>query len=129
MDKAGRVRVVIGAAPEMGNWIARTLEEGEGFEVVASTDSGLECLTETARMEPELVILSAELRQLDVVETVRQIKKMHQAPRCLVLSQWVGDLSQQAALAGAECCLGIPCTKGAFLRRIGSVMRDYALNQ
>lgn len=129
MDKTNRVRVAIGAPPELREWITRTLEEGETFEVVSSTDSGLECLTETARLEPELVILSAELRQLDVVETVWQLKKMHQAPKCLVLSQWVGELPQQAALAGAECCLGIPCTKGAFLQRVGSVMGNCALTQ
>lgn len=120
---------MVAAIPELQEWIVGALEGNEAFQVIFDTDNGLECLAAVERLQPELVILGAELRQFNVVKTVRQIKKMHQAPKCLVLSQWMRHLPRQLALAGADCCLGIPCTKGAFLRHVGSVMRSYALTK
>lgn len=124
-----KTRIVVAAAPALQEWIIGVLGADGRFEVLFCTDNGLECLAAAERLRPELVVLGTELWQFTVIKTMRQLKKMHQAPKCLVLSQWVRYLPQQLALAGADGCLGIPCTRGAFLRQIGSVMGNYALTK
>ncbi len=113
-----KVGVVVGAISFLQEWILEALEESKYITVLSSSDNGLECLSAVARLQPDLVILGPGLRELDVVRTIRQIKREDQAPKCLVLGQFVLHLPEQAVLAGADCCIIVPCTKRELLRHI-----------
>lgn len=100
----------------MGEWLSETLEESGRFEVIFSTEDGVECLSAFSLIRADLVVLSTNLRKMDGIEVARRLKKEHQAPKCLMLSSYGPFLTAYATLAGVDSCLGIPCTKRALLR-------------
>lgn len=117
MGEQSQVRVALVLPSDLREWLAVVLEPLDRFEVVFSTDDGLECLAALPRFHPEIVVLGMALSGIDGIETVKRIKNEHPTPRCLVLNQYVA-LSDRVALAGAEYCLTLPCTGKAVLRTL-----------
>ena len=52
---------------------ARTVLEADGFEVVGETATGLEAVSEAARLRPQIVLLDIGLPDVDGVEVARRI--------------------------------------------------------
>jgi two-component system, NarL family, nitrate/nitrite response regulator NarL len=52
---------------------ARTVLEMDGFEVVGETATGLEAVSEAARLRPEIVLLDIGLPDIDGVEVAHRI--------------------------------------------------------
>lgn len=117
MGGLSQVRVAIVLPSDLREWLALVLETSDRFSVVFSTDDSLECIAALPSLQPEIVILGMALRGIDGIEAVKRIKKEYPTPRCLVLNQYV-SLSDRVALAGADCCLTIPCTGKAVLRTL-----------
>ncbi len=112
-----KVRMIIAADVATREWIAEAAEEIGCFDIVCATDDGVECLKAVGRLWPEVIILGVELRRMDGIEVVRRIKSKYQAPKCLVLNQYM-TLNEYLAQAGADSCLSVPCTRGALQRHL-----------
>lgn len=117
MEDQSQIRVALVLPSDLRKWLTLVLERWHRFEVVFSTDNGLECLAALPQIQPEIVVLGMALRGVDGIETVKRIKREHPTLRCLVLNEYVA-LSDRVALAGADCCLTIPCTRTAVLRAL-----------
>lgn len=102
--------------PAVREWLHGLLIEAGRFEVVGTTDNGRVCVSMAARHGAELVILGLDLYEMDGLEVLRQLKKLSSPPKCLVLSQYLAVLTEEAPRAGADHCLVLPCKGGAVLR-------------
>ncbi len=107
MGELRETRVGIAACEPLLEWLTEVLKETAQFEVVFSTDNGLECLSAAERLKPELMILGMELREMCGVDALYEIKRKHQAPKCLMLNQYVAFFSGRLALAGGRRLLAI----------------------
>ncbi len=126
MGELRETRVGIAASEPLLEWLTEVLKETAQFEVVFSTDNGLECLSAAERLKPELMILGMELREMCGVDTLYEIKRKHQATKCLMLNQYVAFFAGRLALAGADDCLLLPCTKAALLNCAEGLVLDPA---
>jgi len=52
---------------------ARTVLEADGFEVVGETATGLEAVSEAARLQPQIVLLDIGLPDIDGIEVAQRI--------------------------------------------------------
>ena len=52
---------------------ARTVLEADGFEVVGETATGLEAVSEAARLQPQIVLLDIGLPDIDGVEVAHRM--------------------------------------------------------
>lgn len=113
----GKTKVIVAMSdPAMREWLHGLLIEARRFEVVGTTDNGRACVTMAAQHKADLAILGLDLYEMDGLEALRQLKKLPSPPKCLILSQYLGVLAEEAPRAGADHCLVLPCKGGAVLR-------------
>src|SRR5579875_1733136 len=67
-----RLGTIIGAAP--------------GFEVVGSAGNGQACLTQLARLEPDVITLDVEMPEMDGLSTLRHIMRERPTPVLMISS-------------------------------------------
>jgi DNA-binding NarL/FixJ family response regulator len=65
---------------------ARLLLEAEGFDVVGSTDSGEEAVTEAERLTPDLVLLDVQLPGIDGFATAEKLAQLDHPPQVVLIS-------------------------------------------
>ena len=72
---------------------ARTVLEMDGFEVVGETATGLEAVSEAARLRPQIVLLDIGLPDIDGVEVAHRITAAAggNAPAIVLISSRDGD--------------------------------------
>ncbi|MBC8094585.1 MAG: response regulator transcription factor [Akkermansiaceae bacterium] len=78
------------------------LQASQEILVVGEAENGVEAVTETRRLQPEVVLLDLAMPMASGVEATRLILKSAPATRVLILSSYSDDLHvQQAIAAGA----------------------------
>ncbi len=83
--------------------LRRILEEQPEWQVVAETGNGLEAVTLTAELLPDVVILDIGMPRLNGLEAARQIAKKAPAVRVLMLSMHADEVHiTKAVEAGAS---------------------------
>lgn len=113
----GKTKVIIAMSdPTIREWLHGLLIEARRFEVVGTTDNGHVCVAMAAQHGVALVILGLDLYEMDGLETLRQLKQISSPSKCLVLSQYLTVLTEEAPRAGADQCLVLPCKGQAVLR-------------
>ena len=72
---------------------ARTVLETDGFEVVGETATGLEAVSEAARLRPQIVLLDIGLPDIDGVEVAHRITAAAgaEAPAVVLISSRDGE--------------------------------------
>lgn len=113
----GKTKVIIAMSDQMiREWLHGLLIESGRFEVVGTTNNGRIWISKAARHTPELVILGLDLYEKDGLETLRLLKQLSNPPKCLVLSQYLAVLAEEAPRAGADHCVALPCKGSVVLR-------------
>jgi DNA-binding NarL/FixJ family response regulator len=65
---------------------ARMLLEAEGYEVVGEAPDGTTAITETCRLQPDLVLLDINLPDLDGFQVAERITSRDRAPAVVLTS-------------------------------------------
>lgn len=74
----------------------------EGYQVVGETDNGLDALTLTRQLKPDLVILDIGIPRLDGLEVVMRLNRLDDIPKVLILtSQPPETFASRCMQAGA----------------------------
>lgn len=73
------------------------------LEVVGEAANGLEAISQTKALRPDVVVMDLEMPVLDGLEATRQIKSYQPAPRVVILSVYAGPRERERAReAGAD---------------------------
>lgn len=111
---------VAGEEPLFSNALCHALSRQPGFRVVGETSDGLDAVSETARVHPDVVVLDSNLPRCSAVEVTRMLRERRDACRIVVLtSSEDGDVLARAVEAGANGYL----TKGAALAELVQTAR------
>jgi DNA-binding NarL/FixJ family response regulator len=83
---------------------ARSVLEGEGFEVVGEAADGAEALAKAAELRPDVVLLDIQLPDLDGFEVTRRLRANGSPPSVVLTSSRdeddYGELIQQCGARG-----------------------------
>lgn len=127
MDECQSIRVAIAEAnPVLRQQLERLLDRHGFIDTVLATGSGRECVIAAPKLEADMVILGLDLYEMDGLEVIRQLKRSSSPPKCLVVSQYVWLMASCACSVGADYCMAIPFTEGAFLKRVDALTADLA---
>ncbi len=70
-----------------------------GWDVVGEAADGVEALDLTQELKPDLVTLDIIMPEMDGIECYRELRKLAQPPRCLLISVLAAELRVVAAYA------------------------------
>ncbi len=118
MDKGKRLRSLVGAA-----MLASLLIPKSGFRVVGLASDGLEAVDKARELLPDVVIMDAQMPNMDGVEATRQIKQNLPGVSVLLFSVFT-DYIEAGIAAGADGYLMKDCELGDLLtelKRIASM--------
>lgn len=91
-----------------------------GYSVLVCRD-GDHCLTVLARYEPRVILLDAEMPEIDGFETLKEMRSRfprHRAKICFLTGRRGMDDVQTARELGADGYLAKPFTRGNLVRRL-----------
>ena len=97
-----------------------------GFQVLGIAGDGLEAVDRARELLPDVVLMDAQMPNMDGIEATRQIKQTLPGIGILVISVFA-DCLEASVDAGAEGCLTKDCEPEELfseLRRIAAVARD-----
>jgi DNA-binding NarL/FixJ family response regulator len=81
----------------------RILREKDGFDVVATCSDGAAAIAETARLQPDVVVMDVRMKGMDGVEATARIRDDPGGPPVLILTTFDDDEVLSGALrAGAS---------------------------
>ncbi len=106
--------------------LSRLLNAANGFEVVGIAGDGLEAVERAGELLPDVVIMDAQMPNMDGVEATIHIKQTLPGVGILVLSVFT-DYLEASIAAGAEGYLMKDCEPEELfseLRRIAAVAGD-----
>jgi two-component system, NarL family, invasion response regulator UvrY len=73
-----------------------------GFELVAEVESGEDAVTESRRLQPDLVLMDINMGELDGIEAARQITEARPDTKVILVSTYAeDDLPPRARTSGA----------------------------
>jgi DNA-binding NarL/FixJ family response regulator len=98
------------------------LKTAEDIEIIGEAGNGHQCLRETRRLQPDVVLLDLSMPLLNGVETARQIVKEFPSAKVLILSAFNDDqYVQHAVKAGATGYLMKESASEDLLRAIHEI--------
>ena len=118
--------LIVDDSPAIRDALSSLLNAANGFEVVGIAEDGLEAVERAGGLLPDVVIMDAQMPNMDGVEATRQIKQTLPGVGVLVLSVFA-DYLEASIDAGAEGYLMKDCEPEELfseLRRIAAVAGD-----
>ena len=106
--------------------LSSLLNAANCFEVVGLAEDGLKAVERAGELQPDVVLMDAQMPNMDGVEATRHIKQILPGVGILVLSVFA-DCLEASFEAGAEGCLTKDCEPEELfseLRRIAAVAKD-----
>ena len=83
-------------------YISSKLQKLEELQVVCEASDGLEAIEQSAKLQPDLILLDIGLPKLNGIEVIRQIRELAPKSKVLVVSQYAFvDVVQEALSLGA----------------------------
>ena len=113
-----RVRVlIVDDSPQARDDLRSILVSQPDIEVAAVAASGFEATALAQELQPDLVLVDAQMPEMDGAEATRSIKRC--CPRVKVLFMTVHDRHiDEGIAAGADRCLMKDCTRQELLRAV-----------
>lgn len=83
-------------------YITSKLQKLEELQVVCEVSDGLEAIEQSAKLQPDLILLDIGLPKLNGIEVIRRIRELAPKSKVLVVSQYAFiDVVQEALSLGA----------------------------
>ena len=119
-----RVRVlIVDDSPQARDGLRSILASQPDIDVVAVAASGLEATALAEELQPDLVLVDAQMPEMDGAEATRSIKRC--CPLAKVLFMTVHDRHiDEGIAAGADRCLMKDCTRQELLRAVRELAAD-----
>ena len=118
--------LIVDDSAAMRDALSRLLNSAKGFEVVGFAGDGLEAVERAGELLPDVVLMDAQMPNMDGVEATRHIKLNLPSVRVLSLSVFT-DCLEASIAAGAEGYLMKDCEPEELfseLRRIAAISGD-----
>ncbi len=118
--------LIVDDSAVMRDALSSLLNAANGFKVVGIAGDGLEAVERATELLPDVVIMDAQMPNMDGVEATMHIKQDLPGVGILVLSVFA-DCLEDSVEAGAEGCLMKDCEPEELfseLRRIAAVAKD-----
>ncbi len=97
--------------------LARFLSSDAQIKVVGQANSGAEALQRVAEVSPDLVVVDLSMPDMNGLEVTRQLKRLPNAPRVIILT--IYDLPQYRVAAGSAGADGF-VSKAGFGTQLSS---------
>lgn len=97
--------------------LSRLLTDTKLFQVIFTTHSGEECVGQTLRSQPDIVIADTLLTGLDGLEVLRQIKERCNHTKVLLLTNYDVLMRSRTTLELADYCIATPYDDGVLVTR------------
>ncbi len=118
--------LIVDDSAAMRDALSSLLNAANGFEVVGIAGDGLEAVEKAGELLPDVVIMDAQMPNMDGIEATIQIKQILPGVGILVLSVFA-DYLEASIDAGAEAYLMKDCEPEELfseLRRIAAIAGD-----
>ena len=118
--------LIVDDSAAMRDALSSLLNAANGFEVVGIAGDGLEAVERAGELLPDVVMMDAQMPNMDGVEATIQIKQILPGVGILVLSVFA-DCLEASIDAGAEAYLRKDCEPEELfseLRRIAAIAGD-----
>ena len=118
--------LIVDDSAAMRDALSSLLNAAKGFEVVGFAGDGLEAVERAGELLPDVVLMDAQMPNMDGVEATRHIKLNLPSVRVLSLSVFT-DCLEASIAAGAEGYLMKDCEPEELfseLRRIAAIAGD-----
>ena len=118
--------LIVDDSAAMRDALSSLLNAAKGFEVVGFAGDGLEAVERAGELLPDVVLMDAQMPNMDGVEATRHIKLNLPSVRVLSLSVFT-DCLEASIAAGAEGYLMKDCEPEELfseLRRIAAISGD-----
>jgi len=83
--------LIVDDQPIVRKGIRALLAEVEGIQVVGEAADGQEAVTQTAALQPDVILMDLVMPHVDGIEAIRQITERQEEARILVLTSFAGD--------------------------------------
>jgi len=107
-----------------------------GHNVIAEVSNGIDAVTRTIELEPDIVIMDIKMPKLDGLEATKRVQGKKSTPVVILSAYDDEDLARRAADAGASAFLVKPAADKQFQRAIiiamarhDDLMRTIQLNK
>ena len=117
--------LIVDDSAAMRDALSSLLNAAKGFEVVGFAGDGLEAVERAGELLPDVVLMDAQMPNMDGVEATRHIKLNLPSVRVLSLSVFT-DCLEASIAAGAEGYLMKDCEPEELfseLRRVAAIAR------
>ena len=118
--------LIVDDSAAMRDALSSLLNAAKGFEVVGFAGDGLEAVERAGELLPDVILMDAQMPNMDGVEATRHIKLNLPSVRVLSLSVFT-DCLEASIAAGAEGYLMKDCEPEELfseLRRIAAISGD-----
>ena len=117
------IRVLIADdSPAVQEGLCSWLEAHTDFEVVGTAGDGREAVKKVGELLPDVVIMDAQMTDMDGVEATRRIKKAHPAVGVLFLSVYANYIAASRE-AGADGYLLKDCEPEELLAKLRDIAK------
>lgn len=97
--------------------LSRLLTDSKLFQVILVTHSGEECVRQTLRSQPDIVVADTLLVGLDGLEVLRRIKERCNHTKVLLLTSYTALMRSRTVMELADYCIAAPYTDSVFVAR------------
>ena len=109
--------LLVDDSPVVIDGLQSILRPPPDIEVVGDATGGAEAVKKSRELAPDVVVVDAQMPDMDGVEATRRIKEA--APTAKVLFMAIHpDRVEDAIEAGADYCLGKDCTRHEFISAV-----------
>lgn len=98
--------LIVDDEPDIRLLLRGVLHSDQGFDVIGEASSGAEALSETARLDPDVVILDYRMPDLTGIDVARELLAKNPGQQIVLFSAFLTDDTVADALAiGVKACL------------------------